>query len=47
MIFASSDSHRNANPLKYLQEMTFPDPLELGEASPEITSAVLSKPNAD
>jgi len=39
MTFDSSDSHRNTNPLKYLQEIISrePLPLELGETLPEIT----------
>ncbi|MDR0327307.1 MAG: homoserine O-acetyltransferase [Planctomycetaceae bacterium] len=38
MTFDSSDSVRNANPLKYLQEITFQEPLllELGETLPEV-----------
>ena len=41
MDFDSSDSIRNANPLKYLQEITFsvPLPLELGETLPEVRIA--------
>ncbi|MDR0328737.1 MAG: alpha/beta fold hydrolase, partial [Planctomycetaceae bacterium] len=41
MTFDSSDSVRNANPLKYLQEITFqePLPLELGETLPEVRIA--------
>jgi len=41
MTFDSSDSIRNANPLKYLQEITFHEPLslELGETLPEVRIA--------
>ena len=41
MDFASSDSVRNANPLTYLQTVTFaePMPLELGETLPEVRIA--------
>ena len=41
MNFDSSDSVRNANPLKYLQEITFscPLPLELGGTLPEVRIA--------
>ena len=41
MTFDSSDSVRNANPLKYLQEITFHEalPLELGETLPEVRIA--------
>jgi homoserine O-acetyltransferase len=41
MSFDSSDSVRNANPLKYLQEITFHEPLalELGETLPEVRIA--------
>jgi len=41
MDFDSSDSVRNANPLKYQQEITFhePLPLELGETLPEVRIA--------
>jgi len=41
MTFDNSDSIRNANPLKYLQEITFPEPmpLELGETLPEVRIA--------
>ena len=41
MDFDSSDSVRSANPLKHLQEITFPSPLplELGETLPEVRIA--------
>jgi len=41
MTFDNSDSIRNANPLKYLQEITFHEPLslELGETLPEVRVA--------
>ena len=41
MDFTSSDSVRNANPLKYLQEITFDTPLalELGGTLPEVRIA--------
>jgi homoserine O-acetyltransferase len=41
MDFTSSDSVRNANPLKYLQEITFSESLvlELGETLPEVRIA--------